>query len=100
MEDILGKPVRHLAYPYGAYNDYVMQIAYEANYEAAYAAGEAPNTTFARERFDAPKLTVNNPFSFPIIARGWGGYLRKMRYRASEIKEHALSANSYRNLII
>lgn len=76
LEDILDEPVRHLSYPYGAYNDKIMRIASEAKYEAAYAAGHAPNTRFARERFDGSKLKVNHFLSYPIIARGWGSYIR------------------------
>lgn len=99
LEEVLGQPVRHLAYPYGAYNELVMQIACEANYEAAYAAGYAPNIQFARERFDAPKLKVSFPFSFPLIASGWGSYLRVMKNRVTEVRQRAPRVASHCHFI-
>jgi peptidoglycan/xylan/chitin deacetylase (PgdA/CDA1 family) len=35
LEDRLGREVRHLAYPFGAYNEQVREIAAEAGYETA-----------------------------------------------------------------
>jgi peptidoglycan/xylan/chitin deacetylase (PgdA/CDA1 family) len=35
LEDRLGKPVQHLAYPYGSYNEQVRYLAREAGYESA-----------------------------------------------------------------
>lgn len=77
LEDLLGRPVCHLAYPLGRYNDAIMSITSESQYLAAYTAGYSKNTQFSRERFNAPSLTVSFPYTFNLVTHGWGNHIRK-----------------------
>lgn len=55
IEDVLGIPVKHLAYPYGRYNKRVMRLTNDAGYASAYGIGPAVQnselSSFCRERF-------------------------------------------------
>ena len=55
LEDELGAPCRHLAYPYGEEDDRVREAARRAGYEAAFAV--APGRA-GSDRFAVPRLAV------------------------------------------
>jgi peptidoglycan/xylan/chitin deacetylase (PgdA/CDA1 family) len=55
LEDELGAPCRHLAYPYGEENDLVRAAARRAGYEAAFAVDPGRGRS---DRFGVPRLAV------------------------------------------
>lgn len=77
IEDVLGKPVRHFAYPYGKYNDAVIRRVKEAGYLASYAAGMSERGSFARERFDVD--VKDSPVLFSFMTSRWGSWIRTVR---------------------
>ena len=79
IEDILGTPVRHFAYPYGKYNHDVINRVKEAGYRWSYAAGMSKNGRFSRERFDVN--IKDSFFMFFCIVSHWGSWCRRVRNR-------------------
>jgi peptidoglycan/xylan/chitin deacetylase (PgdA/CDA1 family) len=55
LEDELGAPCRHLAYPYGEENDRVRAATRRAGYEAAFAVAPGRGRS---DRFGVPRLAV------------------------------------------
>ena len=55
LEDELGRPCRHLAYPYGDENDRVRTAARRAGYDAAFAVDQS---RVRGDRFAVPRLAV------------------------------------------
>jgi peptidoglycan/xylan/chitin deacetylase (PgdA/CDA1 family) len=78
LEDILGSPVRHLAYPYGMFDQRVTGLAGQAGYRSGWAAGLAAGSSFARERM---QITGNdNRLLFAFKASRLAGWARKARH--------------------
>lgn len=77
IEAHLGAPVRHFAYPYGRFNERVMERVKEAGYAWSYAAGASERSSFARERFDVD--TEDPPVLFRFMASGYGSWVRTVR---------------------
>jgi hypothetical protein len=55
LEDELGAPCRHLAYPYGEEDDRVREAARRAGYEAAFAVDPRRGRS---DRFGVPRLAI------------------------------------------
>jgi peptidoglycan/xylan/chitin deacetylase (PgdA/CDA1 family) len=77
LEDILGFPVRHLAYPYGRFDQRVIRLVGMAGYRLGWAAGLAAGGCFAKERMQI--TSGDNQLLFAFKASGWGGWVRKIR---------------------
>jgi peptidoglycan/xylan/chitin deacetylase (PgdA/CDA1 family) len=77
IEDTLGISVRHFAYPYGKYNNSVIERVKEAGYFSSYAAGWSERGSSPRERIGF-QLT-DPPLLFPIMVSGWGSWARTIR---------------------
>lgn len=77
IEDCLGNPVRHFAYPYGKYNNEVIEMVKETGYLSSYAAGMSERGGFARERFSVE--LKNSPFLFYFKASHLGSWVRTIR---------------------
>ena len=65
LEDELGAPCRHLAYPYGDEDDRVRRAARRAGYDAAFAVDPGRGR---RDRFGVPRLAV---YRHDTIAGFW-----------------------------
>jgi peptidoglycan/xylan/chitin deacetylase (PgdA/CDA1 family) len=77
LEDTLGFPVRHLAYPYGRFDQRVIHLAGMAGYQSGWAAGHAAGGAFAMERMQVK--SGDNDLIFAFKASGWAGWARKFR---------------------
>jgi peptidoglycan/xylan/chitin deacetylase (PgdA/CDA1 family) len=77
IEEQLGSPVRHLAYPFGKYDFRVMQMCKLAGYDSAYAAWWSNDERYSRERLQI-KLK-DGKYLFALKASGWASWLRKIR---------------------
>ena len=77
IEDVLGIPVRHFAYPYGKFNHDVIKSVRQAGYQYSYAAGVSVPGRFSRERFDVS--LQDNIFMFFWMASHWGSWARTVR---------------------
>jgi peptidoglycan/xylan/chitin deacetylase (PgdA/CDA1 family) len=77
LEDILGFPVRHLAYPYGRFDQRVIRLAGMAGYRSGWAAGHAAGSEFAMERMQV--TSGDNNLRFAIKARGWASLFRRLK---------------------
>jgi peptidoglycan/xylan/chitin deacetylase (PgdA/CDA1 family) len=75
IEDLLGIPVRSLAYPYGKYNQRITQLAEQAGFQSAFTSGLSEGDRFAKERFQV--TLKENKFLFALKASGWGSWIRK-----------------------
>lgn len=77
IEDILGFSVRHLAYPYGSFDQRVSRLADMAGYRSGWAAGHAAGSAFAMERMQVTSSDNNLRFAFK--ASGWASLVRGIR---------------------
>jgi peptidoglycan/xylan/chitin deacetylase (PgdA/CDA1 family) len=77
LEDILGFPVRHFAYPYGRFDQRVSRLVGMAGYRSGWAAGHAAGGAFAMERMQV--TSGDNNLRFVLKARGWASLVRKIR---------------------
>jgi peptidoglycan/xylan/chitin deacetylase (PgdA/CDA1 family) len=59
LEDMLGKEMRALCYPYGRSNPYIREITQEAGYHVACGIEERENTLFNLSRVDAVSCSDN-----------------------------------------
>jgi len=84
LEDELGQPVRHLAYPYGRYDERVLEMVAQCGYRAAYADGCSRRGPFCRERI--PCLTDDSDRDFQSHASPWGHWRHRMRCLPGEIR--------------
>jgi peptidoglycan/xylan/chitin deacetylase (PgdA/CDA1 family) len=75
LEDILGVPIRHLAYPYGRFDQRVNRLAGMAGYQSGWAAGLAARGCLAKERMQI--TSGDNQLFFAFKASGWAGLARK-----------------------
>jgi peptidoglycan/xylan/chitin deacetylase (PgdA/CDA1 family) len=75
--DEIGISPRHLAYPYGLYDQRVMLFSEEVGYRSGWAAGMAAQGRFSRERFQIK--SNDGLIRFAIKTSKWGGYLRRIR---------------------
>ncbi len=73
----LGSPVEHLSYPYGQYNQIVIDLARQAGYNWGWAAGMADIQKFSMERFQI--TSHDSRFSFYLKISKWGRLIRKIR---------------------
>jgi peptidoglycan/xylan/chitin deacetylase (PgdA/CDA1 family) len=80
LEDTLGVPVRHIAYPYGRFDQRVNRLAGLAGYQAGWAAGLAAGGCFARERMQI--TSGDNQLLFAFKVSSWAGWVRKIRHFA------------------
>lgn len=78
LEDTLGFPVRHLAYPYGRFDRRVSRMADVAGYQSGWAAGLATGGAFDRERMQVK--SGDNNLSFALKASGWASLVRRFRH--------------------
>lgn len=77
IEDRIGNPVRHFSYPYGMYNDDVINAVRKAGYLRSYAAGMSDKGSFVRERFDVD--SKDSRLAFYFMAGQWGSWVRTIR---------------------
>ena len=77
IEDALGTPVRHFSYPYGKYNDEVVEKVKKAGYLSSYAAGMSEKGGFVRERFEVE--LKDSSVLFSLMASHWGSWARRIR---------------------
>lgn len=76
IEDALGLPVRHLAYPFGAFNPMVMQLTEDAGYAAAYTFGKPGMDRYSRGRFIIHGK--DGSLRFAIKVSGWSNWVRNI----------------------
>jgi peptidoglycan/xylan/chitin deacetylase (PgdA/CDA1 family) len=78
IEDILGAPVRHLAYPYGSFDRRVIGLVRKGQYRSACAAGMSDGSEFSTERF---RISLRDKsLLFGVKVSGWGNWLRVIRH--------------------
>lgn len=77
LEDILGAPVHHVAYPYGRYNDSVVQAAAGAGYRYGYCAGHCPSGPYTTARMAV--RGGDSPLAFSLKMKGVAGSLRSLK---------------------
>ncbi len=76
LEQQLGCAIRHVAYPYGRYNDTVQQLAAEIGYDSGWAAGASARGRYEMERF-CMGTAYQRSFSWQI--HSLGSWLRGLR---------------------
>jgi peptidoglycan/xylan/chitin deacetylase (PgdA/CDA1 family) len=74
IEDKIGLPVNHFAYPYGRWNSRLIEWVEGAKYQAAYASGIAGTSPFSIERFECHE----SYWDFKIKASHLGSWLRNV----------------------
>ncbi len=73
----LGVSTNHLAYPFGRYNSKIMDMAGQAGYRWAWAAGMADIHKLSMERFQI--TSKDTDFSFLLKISKWGRRIRMLR---------------------
>ncbi len=80
IEDALGIPVQHLAYPYGKYNKRVIQMVEKTGHVAAYGIGPAVDKLdggrFCKERF--PIYPRDRNLRFRLKTCAWSTLIRRI----------------------
>lgn len=80
IEDALGTPVQHLAYPFGRYDRRVMQMVAKTGHAAAYgvgpAVGKSDVSQFCRERFQI--CLRDRSFRFRLKTSAWSTWIRRI----------------------
>ena len=75
LTELLGRPVRVVAYPYGDYNEAVMGLAREAGYQAATIVRRRINRDsrdlFALHRIPVKHLTSLGRFAWDLLRLRW-----------------------------
>jgi peptidoglycan/xylan/chitin deacetylase (PgdA/CDA1 family) len=74
IEQQLGLPVRHLAFPFGYYNQSVKDVARELGYQSAYAVSMGSNDCFDIER--QMMFAYDSPRAYRLKVSGWGEWGR------------------------
>lgn len=74
LEERLGGPVRHLAYPQGGRNDLVKRLAAEAGYRAAWATKSGEGGPYAMKRLRVASDEGMLRFRFKLLKARWGRY--------------------------
>jgi peptidoglycan/xylan/chitin deacetylase (PgdA/CDA1 family) len=87
LEDEVGLPVRHLAYPYGRYDERVRAMVSQSGYQAAYADRCTRRGPFSRERI--PCLTLDTDREFQTNVSPWGHWRYRLRCLPGEIRHAA-----------
>jgi len=91
LEDLLGKPVRYLAYPYGRFNDAVMQAAQASGYEGAFSTQPGFNRRGV-DRLRMRRLDVSGSDSASALLRkvtyggNHGSWWQPLRYYAERLR--------------
>jgi peptidoglycan/xylan/chitin deacetylase (PgdA/CDA1 family) len=76
LEDKVQREVRYLAYPYGRYNDRVLDGAREAGYAAAYGTDNAAGGVYCMQRL-SPQ--ANDPsLKFAVKSSPWASWVRSL----------------------
>lgn len=87
LEDLTGRPVRYVVYPYGAYDSRCIQMAKAVGYEGGFTVIERRTAVPPRSPFEVERLTVFNMDSAPNVSRklvgcyDWIGTLQLVRQR-------------------
>jgi peptidoglycan/xylan/chitin deacetylase (PgdA/CDA1 family) len=78
IEDHVGRAVDALAYPFGSFDARIADLAAQAGYRSAWAAGlTRQQGAFRSERF---QISARDSMrSFVVKASGWGAWLRRAR---------------------
>jgi len=76
LEALLGQPIRYLAYPYGRYNDSVVEIAQASGYHAAFSVQPGFN------RRDVDPFRIRSLDIFGTDSAG--ALLRKVKYASND----------------
>jgi hypothetical protein len=76
IEDMLGTPANHLAYPFGRYNSVIMQLAEQAGYMAAYAGGISSRHKYCMERCEV--IESDGMFLFALKSSPWVSWIRSV----------------------
>lgn len=90
LEDVLGEPVTHLAYPYGRYDDRVLQCAQAAGYHSAFSTQPGFNRRDI-DRYRLRRLDVFGTDSPAALCRkielgtNDGSLAHSVRYRVSRV---------------
>lgn len=73
LEDRLGVPIRHFAYPQGKNSPELRALVRDAGYAAGWATKSGDGSEFARRRFRVPADLARWRFAFRMwrIGRGW-----------------------------
>ena len=74
IEDEIGLPVNHFAYPYGRWNPRLIELLKNVGYRSAYASGMAEFNTFSIERFECHESFR----AFKIKTSPWSSWLRNI----------------------
>jgi peptidoglycan/xylan/chitin deacetylase (PgdA/CDA1 family) len=69
LTEILGRPPRYLAYPWGLHSPFVRQCAAEAGFEAGFSIGQLDEGPSARERVTIRRLDSRRLFAFKTSGR-------------------------------
>lgn len=77
LEDMLGAPVHHVAYPYGRYNESVVQAAAGVGYRHGYCAGHCPKGPYTTARMAVHG--GDSPLAFSLKMKGIAGSLRTLK---------------------
>ena len=76
IEDALGTDVSHLAYPYGRYNQTVVQITKDSGYTSAYTDERSDMNRYCCERFEISLRDGMKLFSLKI--NPWCSWIRRI----------------------
>jgi peptidoglycan/xylan/chitin deacetylase (PgdA/CDA1 family) len=74
IEDKIGLPVNHFAYPYGRWNLRLIELVKKVRYQSAYASGIAEIGRFSIERFEC----YESFWDFKIKTSSFGSWLRNI----------------------
>jgi peptidoglycan/xylan/chitin deacetylase (PgdA/CDA1 family) len=74
IEERLGVPVRHLAYPQGQHDERVKKAVQAAGYRAAWATKSGEGGEFAMRRFRVAADTGGLAFAWRLMRIRWGWY--------------------------
>jgi len=77
IEDALGVPVCHLTYPYGRYNERIMQLAKDTGYVAAYTDHFSHGGKFCQARVAC--FAFDSSWEFRLKTSYWGSWFLRIR---------------------
>jgi peptidoglycan/xylan/chitin deacetylase (PgdA/CDA1 family) len=69
LEEVLGRAVTDLAWPFGAYNQAVIEAARRAGYRQLYTVTDASTTVPGADRLRLPRFLLMRPFSLASFQR-------------------------------
>ncbi|MEK9136549.1 MAG: polysaccharide deacetylase family protein [Bacteroidota bacterium] len=96
VEDITGKPVRWLAYPYGDVNSRVKRAARKAGYSCGFAVNSGP-LHFESDLYEIRRICIVNNASSAYLLSELSGFRKTFRWGRWAMKRLVGGRNKYHN---